>query len=296
MEFRHLRHFVTIAERGGISAAARELRITQSALSRQMKALEEQFDVPLFERGAHSLALTPAGGALLEEARKIVARIDELPEKIRIGNEGFLIRIGYAPTLAGSFLPTAISRFGQFHPRTRIQLQDSSSVEMRQGLAGGKLEVILGAECPEGDHGIRWTPLVSLRWKLAVSTDHPLAGKLAVSPADLDGLSLLLYEKIHYRDYWSYITGFFRKHGIQGKIAGEFDGVASLQAAIESNLGAAIVADGFNPGTSGKLLMLPLSEAPESIAVSAGVSAGQAPVPRVLAFVEELRLAALQNS
>ncbi len=72
MELRQLKHFIAVAEAGSITAAAKMLRLTQPALSRQIKALEEELETALLERGAHSIALTPAGEMLVTEARKLV--------------------------------------------------------------------------------------------------------------------------------------------------------------------------------------------------------------------------------
>ena len=71
MELRHLKHFLAAGEAGSITAAAKKMRLTQPALSRQIKALEEEPDTPLFPRGAHSIHLTRAGEILMSEARKL---------------------------------------------------------------------------------------------------------------------------------------------------------------------------------------------------------------------------------
>lgn len=293
MELRQLRNFVAVAEAGGISAAARTLRLTQPALSRQVKALEEEFDTPLIERGAHSVKLTPAGELLAAEARKLLRFADALPAKILAVAGGLPLRVGYAPSLAGDFLPVAIERFTQCHPNARVSLSDLSSSEMRLALAEGRLDLIVAAPS-DPSPGIRWSHLRSYGWRVVMHVDHPLRDKETIAPADLDGTKLLLYDREHYPDYWDRITTYFRQHKLQSKVAGEFDGIISLTAAIEGNLGIALLSESSHPDPSGRgrLASRPLASAPARIEVAAGLPADHEVAAPVLAFVEELRIAA----
>lgn len=295
MELRQLKHFLAVGEAGSITAAAKKLRLTQPALSRQIKALEEELDTPLLERGAHSIRLTPAGEILMVEARKVVKFTDAMIEKIRSTTAGEPLRIGYAPSLAGEFLSVAIGRFSQFHPRVRVSLFDWSSAEMRDGLASGKLDLIVAAPCTGVQEPIRWTVLREYGWQLVLPSDHPLAKKTLISATDLDGQRLLLYDREHYPDYWDRVTGFFREHRMQAKIAGEFDGVSSLVAALEGNLGIALLATGSRIDYNQRLVTRPLAVEPRRIEVAAGVPAETQTTAQVLAFIEELRSAASES-
>lgn len=296
MELRQLRHFLAVGETGSITAAAKSLRLTQPALSRQIKALEEELDTPLLERGAHSIQLTPAGEVLLGEARKLVRFSDAMIEKVKAAASGEPLRVGYAPSLAGEFLSVAIGRFTQFHPRVRVSLFDWSSAEMRAGIASQKLDVIVAAPSPNTLEAIQWHSLRDYGWQLVMHSSHPLAAKKQISVKDLSGERLLLYEHENYPDYWERITGFFKQHSLQAKIGGEFDGVSSLLAALEGNLGIALLSESSPIDTCGKqrVVSRPLDQQPARIEVAAGVSNTAAVSPQVLAFVEELKRAAVE--
>jgi LysR family transcriptional regulator, benzoate and cis,cis-muconate-responsive activator of ben and cat genes len=294
MELRQLKHFVAVGESGSITAAAKKLRLTQPALSRQIKSLEEELDTILLERGAHSIQLTAAGEVLLAEARKLVRASDAMIEKVRSAATGEPLRVGYSPSLAGEFLSVAIGRFTQFHPRVRVGLYDWSSAEMRTGLAGGKLDLIVAAPCEGISEPIRWIPLRGYDWRLVMPAGHPLAKKKLVSASDLDGQRLLLYDREHYPDYWDRITGFFKSHHLQAKIAGEFDGVSSLTAALEGNLGIALLAESSPIDHKHRLISRPLAHQPDRIEVAAGVSSANATSVQLLAFIEELKKAAAE--
>jgi DNA-binding transcriptional LysR family regulator len=294
MELRQLKHFLAVGEAGSITAAAKSLRLTQPALSRQIKALEEILDTSLLERGAHSITLTPAGEVLLAEARKLLRASEAMIEKVKSTAAGEPLRVGYAPSLAGEFLSVAIERFTQFHPRVRVSLYDWSSAEMRSGLAAGKLDLIVAAPCSGMQEPIRWVALRDYGWQLVLPANHPLGKKKLVSAKDLAGQRLLLYDREHYPDYWDRVTGFFREHRLQAKVASEFDGVSSLTAALEGNLGIALLAKSsrMNHGQKQRLISRPLAEEPRPIEVAAGVSAETPTSAQVLAFIEELKQAA----
>jgi DNA-binding transcriptional LysR family regulator len=292
MELRQLRAFVETAEAGSITAAAKVLRLTQPALSRQIKALEEELGVALFERGAHSVSLTEAGKVLHTEAVKLLKFCEGMVHKVKAVHASEPLRVGYSPSLASSFLSVAIERFTQLHPRVSITLHDWSSAEMRQGIAEGKLDLMVTVPCPSDS--IRWVPLCEVGWCVLLPNTHALARKKAIKPSDLDGEKLLLFERTHYPDYWNLITGFFKDRHLQAKVAGEFDGIGSLCSAVEAGLGIAVVAETsrIDRSADARLVMKSLTEEPASTAVGVGVSAqGEIPA-RVLAFVEELKVAA----
>jgi len=292
MELRQLKHFLTVGEERSITAAARILRLTQPALSRQIKALEEDLGTALLERGAHSVTLTPAGEVLMAETRKLLRFTDSMAEKVRAAATGEPLRIGYAPSLAGEFLAIAIERFTQFHPRVRVSLSDCSSSEMRTGLSSGKLDLILGP--PALGTEIRWENLREYHWRLVMKSSHPLAAKKKISAEDLSGEKLLLYDREQYPEYWEKVTSYFRDNKLQAKVAGEFDGISSLLAALEAGMGVAILSDSISiqRGQRDALIARPIENAPGRLFVAAGVSNEHPCSPAVLAFVEELKQAA----
>lgn len=294
MELRQLKHFLAVGETGSITAAAKKLRLTQPALSRQIKALEEEIDTPLLERGAHSIQLTPAGEVLMAEAKKLVRFSDAMLEKVKAAATGEPLRVGYAPSLAGEFLSIAIERFTQIHPRVRVSLHDWSSAEMRTGLTEGKLDLIVATPCDGVHEAVRWYPLRNYNWQLVTHASHPLAELKEIRASDLDGEKLLLYDREHYPDYWDRVTGFFREHGLQAKVGGEFDGVSSLVAALEGNLGIALLAESspIDTGKKQRLLTRPLLDQPTPISVAAGVAPLQEASAQLLSFIEELKRAA----
>jgi DNA-binding transcriptional LysR family regulator len=292
MELRQLQLFLAAAEEGSITAAAKRMHLTQPALSRQVKALEEELGVELFTRGAHSVNLTPAGTTLLEEGRKLLERAERVVKQVRATAEGEPLRIGYAPSLAGSLLGHALERFSQIHPRVRVQLSDCSSAEMRDGLIQGRLDVVVTVPWEGDTQSVGWTTIRRHRMGLAVPETHPLAKKKKIPLATLDGQKLLLYSRTDYPEYWQAITRLFREHGLQAKVAGEFDGVTSLGAALAAGLGVAFVA---LASRFERVVIRPIDPEPEPVCVAAGVNLGRDLSPVVGVFVEEMRAVAAEE-
>src|SRR5512134_2070330 len=138
MELRQLRYFVAVAEEGNISTAAKKIFLTQPALSRQIKALENEIGLCLLERRAHSVHLTPVGEGLLREARELLQHADQVLERVRAAGRGVRLRVGYAPSLASGILSVAVENFTQAHPDAKVELFDLSTVEMLAGLESNK--------------------------------------------------------------------------------------------------------------------------------------------------------------
>lgn len=294
MDLRHLKHFLAVGESGSITAAAKVFHLTQPALSRQIKALEEELETTLLERGAHSITLTPAGKILMVEARKLVSFSEAMAEKVKSSVLGQALRVGYAPSLAGEFLSLAIERFTQLHPRIRVNLADRSSAEMITMLADGKLDLIVSAPCEAAQVSVTWMELRTYHWRVVVPAQHRLAKKRTIAAKDLAGERLLLFEKEQYPEYWERVTGYFKAHRLQAKVAGEFDGVSSLTSALEGNLGIALLSESspVAHGLRKRLVSRPLEDEPSAILVAAGILANKPCAVQVLSFIEELKRAA----
>ena len=292
MELRQLRYFVAVAETGNISRAAQKIFLTQPALSRQIKALEDEMGLGLFERSAHSIKLTAAGEVMLREAREILGHADRLRERVRSVSSGGRLRIGYAPSLASGILSPAVANFTQAHPGTKVEMFDLTPGEMLAGLEGNTLDVVVTITREGKSKGIQWSNLVSSPWRLAVGPKHRLARRGRIKPGDLAREPLLVYRTSDYPEYWSTVAGWLREHGLGERFAGEYDGANSLMAAVESGLGVALVTKRMAHLFPGRVAMKMLSDAPKPICIVAGHRADRADDKPLGVFIEELRLAA----
>ncbi|WP_110599068.1 LysR family transcriptional regulator [Salinicola lusitanus] len=138
-----LRAFVAVAECEGFSAAGRILNRTQSAVSLQIKRLEDRVREPLFERTSRSVVLTSAGGRLLPYARQILKLQDEARRVMLSQREGRLIRLGVSDEQATAYLPHLLPRFAETFPHVRIEVVCDISGNLVQRFQEGLLDVVL---------------------------------------------------------------------------------------------------------------------------------------------------------
>jgi len=292
MELRQLRYFVAVAEDGNISRAAKRIFLTQPALSRQIKSLEDEIGQCLLERQAHSIRLTPVGEALLREARELLQHAEQVVERVRAAGSGVRLRVGYAPSLAAGLLSAAVENFTQAHPNARVELFDLSTEEMLEGLENDKLDVALSVGQQRGTRGLKWTPLRRAPWQLVVNRNHPLARRSQVTPAEVAREPLLVFCQRDYPEYWDVITGWLRHHKLRPQIAGEYDGLESLMAAVESGLGVALLTSRTAHRVPERVRLKKLSAAPEAVCIAVGHRDDRSDDKPLAVFVEELRKAA----
>lgn len=292
MELRQLRYFVAVAEEGNISRAAKKIFLTQPALSRQIKALEEEIGQCLLKREAHSIRLTPVGEVLLRETRELLQHAEQMLERVRSAGRGVRLRVGYAPSLAAGMLSVAVENFTQAHPNARVELFDLASQEMLAGLQSDKLDVAVTVAQHRETRGLVWTPLVRAAWQLAVNRNHPLAQRKRITPAEVAAEPLLVFCQRDYPEYWDIITAWLREHGLRPQIAGEYDGVDSLMAAVESGLGVAMVTTRTADRLPKRVQIRALVSAPDPLCIAAGQRETKAEDKPLAVFIEELRKAA----
>ncbi|GAB1364227.1 LysR family transcriptional regulator [Rhodobacter sp.] len=146
LDIASLRSFVTVAEVGGVTRAAGFLNLTQSAVSMQIKRLEESLGQLLFLRAARKLALSPEGEQLLSYGRRMLALNDEV--LARFGSDACEgeMRLGVPHDIVYPAIPGILKRLAQAHPRVRVNLMSSFTLPMKAEFARGEFDVILTTE------------------------------------------------------------------------------------------------------------------------------------------------------
>jgi DNA-binding transcriptional LysR family regulator len=189
-------------------------------------------------------------------------------------------------------LSGAVANFSQKHPNARVELFDLSTKEMLTGLEDDTLDVALTVGQERDGHGLKWTRLVRASWQLAVNHQHRLARRTRVSSADVAGEPLLVFCQRDYPEYWNIITDWLRDQRQRPAIAGEYDGVNSLLAAVESGLGVAIVTTSTVRLIPKNVRLKTLAAGPKPLCIAAGFRTSRLAEKPVAVFLEELRHAA----
>jgi DNA-binding transcriptional LysR family regulator len=183
-----LRSFFAIIEHGSLNKAAERMRVSQSTLTRQMHALENDIGGRLFERGTTGVALTASGHALADGIRPVLADFDSVFAGVRTLAHGKSkqLRVGYLASAAADYLHPALTALRRAHPEVKVKLHDLSPGEQIRALRKGELDVAL-----IGNVGtflsreffvrrIAWLPLM-----VVLPETHPLATKASLQIADL---------------------------------------------------------------------------------------------------------------
>lgn len=158
-----LRSFVTVADVGGVTRAAGYLNLTQSAVSMQIKRLEESLGLSLFLRAARKLALSPDGEQLLSYGRRMLALNDEALSLLSAQACAGEIRLGVPHDVVYPAIPGILKRMAQAYPRVRINLVSSFTILMKQDFARGAFDVMLTTE-ETPDEGAEVLSARSLVW------------------------------------------------------------------------------------------------------------------------------------
>lgn len=291
MELRHLKYFTAVARELSFTRAAKQLRVAQPALSRQIRDLEHELGITLLERNPHGVRLTAAGRAFQAEAQTVLqqaGRAMEVARAFATGARGEL-QVGYAPSLTVEVLPQALRRFQQEAPGVQVVLHDLGTDDMVTGVREGRLHLALAVP-PTGPalKDLVFEPLRRYAVRVAVAPTHRLARARQVSLSQLEGEPLIAYARGAYGEYHQWLTQLLGAAGLVPKIVEEHDGVMSLLAAVESGRGAAVVAECVGLVAGARVRLKPLQPAPPPFVM--GVVHRRRPSdPSVARFLAALR-------
>ena len=294
MELRHLRYFVAVAEEQNVTRAAARLHVSQPPLSRQIRDLEDELGVALFDHGAKALRLTEAGRVFLTEARAALQRVDDavqMAKAVANGQRGE-IHVGYAPSLTVEILPRALRAFQKVNPGVRVQLHDMSTQEMLRGLRDEKLHVALMIQTSaKVMNGLVFEELRRYAVCVAAHPAHPLARARKVGLEQVATERLITYTLADYPEYHAWLADLFAPLKRPPHIAEEHDSSTSLIASVEAGRGVALVQQGFDCLSGPRLKVHPLVPAPPPFVVGVAYRKESSSAAAVANFITAVRRA-----
>ncbi len=298
MELRHLRYFVAAAETENVSRAAVKLHVSQPALSRQIRDLEEELGFSLLSRGAKSVRLTEAGRVFLSESKAVLQRVEEAVQAAHAAATGrhAELHVGYAPTLTARILPPALRAFQATRSEVRVRLHDLATEEMLVGLRDGKLHLAVSVRpAASALRGFRFEELGHEPLRLAVAHSHSLARRRSVTVTEAAREPLIVYSQQDYPDYHDLLAAVFA--GVRGRrrASEEHDGVSSLISAVESGAGVAVVPRSLQCLVGSRLKLLSLTPEPMPLAIGV-ILPGHGIHPAALEFLDHIRSASTESA
>ncbi|MBP6677665.1 MAG: LysR family transcriptional regulator [Paracoccus sp.] len=242
LELRHLRSLRAIHDQGGLARAAEVLNLTQSALSHQIKALEEQAGVELFLRKTKPLRLSAAGMRLLHTAAQVLPLIDAAEAEFRAVELGRAGRLHVALECHHCYdwLLPVLDQFRRAWPEVDLDIRSSLALKALPALQRGQVDMAISSD-PEEISGVTFQPLFDYAPTMVVAANHPLAAKGYADPADLTGETLITYPMERAR--LDVFSQFLDPAGIEPAHVRQVEQTAIALMLIASGRGVAVMPD-----------------------------------------------------
>lgn len=240
--------FLTIVEEGSITAAAARLHVTQPPLSQQLKKLEKEFNVVLFERDSRNLQLTAVGQMFADRARQLLALSNVIQKEIVDFSSGYKgnLYIGITPTAVPLVLSPKIAEFHQNYPMINFEFFEGNSAYIHDLVQKASSILALSVPLPSSGYQIfekEPEPMVAV-----MSPEYNWSDCVSCSVDELDGKQLIIY-----RRYESILNEVFNLHNVLPRIICKAERSSSALRAAESGLGIALLPSGATQMAQEKL-------------------------------------------
>jgi DNA-binding transcriptional LysR family regulator len=243
MELRQIRSFLSIAETLHFGRSAELIHLSQPALSLQIRALEEEVGVRLFERNRRKTMLTAAGFAFRDDAARALSQLDQAIRRARLAANGKLglLRIGFISTALSEIVPNIVRQFRELHPEVEFSLRAILTVNQIQMLETGSLDVGF-LRLPIGGHSVVDVVTVHREpFVLVVPASHKLAKRKRVRLSEVSGEDFVMYERTYAPGFHDLIVGMLRDAGIVPNVSQTAGEISTLISLVDAHMGIAIL-------------------------------------------------------
>jgi DNA-binding transcriptional LysR family regulator len=243
MELRQIRSFLSIAETLHFGRTARLIHLSQPALSLQIRALEEEIGVRLFERNRRKTALTAAGVAFRDDATAAVSQLDQAIRRARLAANGKLglLRVGFISTAGNEIVPNIVRQFRDSNPEVEFSLRNILTTDQIQMLSDGSLDIGF-LRLPIGEHPeldvvrVHREPFV-----VVTPLSHKLAKRKRVALHELSGQDFVMYERSYAPGFHDLIFGMLRDAGVIPNVCQTAGQMPTLISLVDSGMGISIL-------------------------------------------------------
>lgn len=243
MELRHLRYALAIADELHFGRAAARLHIAQPPLSQQIKQLEDEIGVRLFDRSHRRVRLTDAGAAFMAEARRTLASAERAADAARRAARGEVGRlaIGYVSSAAYQLLPALVRAFRRRAPDVTLALEEMSSSEQSRALAARALDLGIVRRPPPVEPGLAGTVVRREPTVLALPRDHALAPRRTLRLRELAREPFVVFPARPRPSWADVAVDLCRRAGFEPRIVQEAIEMASALSLVAAGIGIALV-------------------------------------------------------
>jgi DNA-binding transcriptional LysR family regulator len=262
LELRHLRYAVAVADTLHFGHAAERLHISQPPLSQQIRQLEEELGVQLFQRTKRHVQLTKPGEMFIQEARIILAQAEHaarVAERVGGGEAGQLI-VAVAGPADSQFFIDVFRLFAKRHPTVRIALRNMSSAEQVDAIREGRIHAGFLVP-PADDPALTTETVINQPIAIALANDHPLARRAYVPLSALAAERHIMFARHLGPHFFDAIVSACRESGFTLNVVHEVDNVHTACALVAAGLGVCLVPAGIGEGRSSAIQVRPVRPA-----------------------------------
>lgn len=261
MELRHLRYFVAVAEELNFTKAAEKVRVAQPSLTVQIRNLEEEIGVRLFDRAKNRIALTDCGRAFLADARRLLAECAESVRAVqRLGRgEAGQLTIGCVANIFYEQLPVTLERFARICPGIDLHLVEMCPGEQYRALDERRIDLgfILLEPQPNGC-GIQRVRVGEEMLMVAAHERNPLASEVRIELASLSGSFFVARSDKAYPGARAWLVETCRGAGFAPRVLQEAESETGVMSFVAAGLGVALVPQSFTHQPHERVVFRPL--------------------------------------
>ena len=243
MELRQIRSFLSVAETLHFGRTAELIHLSQPALSLQIRALEEEVGVRLFERNRRKTTLTAAGLTFRDDAAGVVSQLEQAIRRARLAADGKLglLRIGFISTAGNEIVPNLVRRFRESSPEVVFSLLNILTTDQIKMLSAGSLDIGF-LRLPIGEHPelevveVHREPFV-----VVTPLSHKLATRKRVALHELSGQDFVMYERSFAPGFHDVIFGMLRDAGVIPNVCQTAGQMPTLISLVDSGMGISIL-------------------------------------------------------
>ena len=269
MELRHLRDFVAVAEELSFTRAAERLHVSQPPLSQQIKQLEEEVNVQLFERTKRWVRLTCGGRLFLEHARQVLAQVERavLAARRTMGGEADRLSVASTPWTDHTAVPRILRCFSEVHRQIQIEVQTLDSMLQVRAVKGRTVDVGFMFS-PTADEALQIERLVSYPRVVALPATHRLATRAQLAPGDLAGESYVMLAADVAPAYAAIVAKYWDRVGVAMKERLKVDQAHAVIDLVAAGAGFALVPSSVQECEKQRIVCRRVDPAPPELELS----------------------------
>jgi DNA-binding transcriptional LysR family regulator len=291
LELRQLKYFIRVAELEHFGKAAEELHVVQPALSRQVKQLEEELGVELFERLPRGVRLTAAGRVLLERARALMSDLERLASATRLaglGKTGF-VRVGFADgaTYSGD-VPAIIRDFRKRRPQVELELIPASSLLQAQLLAQNSIDVGFVYWLPADKDAVGHHDISHEKIVLAVAESNPLSKRKSLRLQELEDIPFIWFKRSNAPMFYDLIAACCNQGGLTLNIVQEAFTESTMLSLVAADIGVTFITEAARRRKPDNVVLIDILDLKANITLRA-IWRADDKEPALRAFVKAVR-------